>query len=113
MEKVEFQSVVFEHPNPPENLVTGEERRDGTDIEGQDLSAPEAVPSCVRLDQWESWSLLRGWKSHARAINNCNRSLRFRMIWAWAGDGACHSVRRSWYEERRGKLPYVSELRSC
>ncbi len=114
-QKLEFQSVVFERPNPAKGLLTGEETRDGVDIsdvETQDLTA-QAVPGCVHLDQWNSWSFWRGWKSHARAINYCRYPERFRMIWAWALDGACHTVKRSWYEERYGKIPYVSELRQC
>jgi hypothetical protein len=120
-EKLEFESVVFERPNPAKGLVTGEETRDGTDInapaasglETQDLSVNTPAPPCLHLDQWNSWSWWKGWKSHARAINRCGHIVRFRMIWAWALDGACHSVRRSWYEERYGLPPYISELRAC
>lgn len=120
-EKLEFESVVFERPTPAQGLITGEETRDGADINApatpedqtQDLSARRPAPPCLHLDQWNSWSWWKGWKSHARAINRCGHIVRFRMIWAWAFDGACHSVRRSWYEERRGKIPYVSELRAC
>lgn len=120
-EKLEFQSVVFEDPTPAKDLIAGNETRDGTDIDAlatpdaqmQDLSAKIPVPLCVELTQWNSWSWWKGWKSHARAINHCRYPVRFRMIWAWAFDGACHSIRRSWYEERGGKIPYVSELRYC
>ena len=113
-EKLEFQSIIFEHPNPTKGLVTGEERSDGTDSSA--ITTPDAesaaVPNCVSLRQWEEEGTFftRSW---ARATNNCGRSIRFRMIWAWAGDGSCHSVSRSWTESRVGKRPYVSELRSC
>ncbi len=119
--KLEFQSVVFERPNPAKDLVTGEEARDGADIHAtetpdaqtQDFSAKIPVPHCVELTQWNSWSWWKGWRSHARAINHCGYPVRLRMIWAWAFDGACHTVKRSWYEERGGSIPYVSELRYC
>lgn len=120
-EKLQFQSIAFTHPNPTKNLAIGEETREGADfnaaatpdIQTQDLSVAETAPNCVSLDQWDSWDWWKGWKSHARAINSCGYGVRFRMIWAWAGDGGCHTIYRSWYEERSGKGPYVSELRSC
>jgi hypothetical protein len=121
-EKVEFQSVVFERPNPAKEApITGEETREGADInapaisdvETQDVGIAGNPPPCVELTQTNSWNWWRGWKSHATAFNGCGVKHRFRMIWAWALDGACHTVKKSWYEERYGLTPYVSELRIC
>jgi len=76
------------------------------------LLAP--APGCVGLAQGRSGST--AW---AEATNRCGYTVRFRMIWAWAGDGACTSLPNNWYHrETRGAAnipphPYVSELRSC
>jgi hypothetical protein len=117
-EKLEFQSIIFEHPNPTKGLATGEERSDGTDSSATttpDAESAASAPSCVHLRQWDEWRGWRGYRSWAQATNNCGYTVRLRMIWAWALDGSCTSLAPGWWrrEWRTGGLPYVSELRSC
>ena len=72
------------------------------------------APACVQLSQGRNGST--AW---AEATNRCGYAVRVRMIWAWAGDGACTSLPNNYYyRETRGAAnipphPYVSELRSC
>lgn len=68
------------------------------------------APSCVSLSQWDS-----GGYSYARATNNCGSTVRVRMIWAWAFDGACTTIYSGYRltEWRWGGPPYVSSLQSC
>ncbi len=76
------------------------------------LLAP--APGCVGLSQGRNGST--AW---AEATNRCGYTVRVRMIWAWAGDGACTTLPNNYYyRETRGAAnipprPYVSELRSC
>lgn len=72
------------------------------------------APSCVKLKQGRDGST--AW---AEAKNECGRTVRFRMIWAWAGDGSCVSkANGTTHRETRGAAnipprPYVDELRAC
>ncbi len=69
------------------------------------------APSCVRLYQWDS-----GGRSYASAQNwGCGSTVRVRMIWAWASDGACVTLRNNegYSEWKWGWPPYVGELRTC
>ncbi|GGC87663.1 hypothetical protein GCM10011512_13270 [Tersicoccus solisilvae] len=73
------------------------------------------APSCVYLSQWETRNSIGVITSHARATNNCSSTQRFRMIWAWAGDGPCYSYKPGYQStaSRLGGPPKVSELRKC
>jgi hypothetical protein len=82
---------------------------------GSDADAFSVAPSCVNLKQfWKDDNTVR-----AEATNTCGKTVRFRMIWAWAGDGACNSLPNGWYhweEHDKSRFlpdPYVSELRAC
>jgi precorrin-4 methylase len=81
------------------------------DDNGHDVGVFAVAPSCVVLTGGTR-GITKVW---ARATNNCGYAVRFRMIWAWAGDGACKTVSRYWEEERTWTepRPYVSELRLC
>lgn len=76
------------------------------------------APSCVNLEQWKQEISWAPDKKVARATNRCSGTQRFRMIWAWAADGSCHSIppNGSLTEERgigSPPVPYVNELRKC
>jgi hypothetical protein len=76
-----------------------------------DIGLFAVAPSCVKLNQGRN-----GNTAWAEATNQCGYTVRFRMIWAWAGDGACSS--NTYRYETRGAAsipprPYVDELRLC
>lgn len=78
----------------------------------------EVAASCVNLTQSKQVIRLAPDKIVATAKNNCSGTQRFRMIWAFAADGSCISIRAGGsHTERRGILsppsPSVSELRKC
>ncbi len=68
-----------------------------------------SAPSCVHLYQSGEGN------SYATVKNLCSSSIRIRVIWAWAGDGACSTIHsgHTYVEKRRGKIPYVSSVQSC
>ncbi len=81
-------------------------------------SLAATAPSCVELAHSKEVISLAPDKVVAKATNDCSGTQRFRMIWAWAGDGSCRSIGPggSFTEKRpigSPPLPYVNELRKC
>jgi hypothetical protein len=81
---------------------------------GNDNGILALAPSCVHLQQGRNGST--AW---ANSQNTCSSTQRYRMIWAWAADGACVTVSSGGsHNETRGAAnipprPSVTELRLC
>ena len=81
------------------------------------VATAATAPSCVHLRQYDSNYGPFGMfaRSNAKVTNTCSTTKRVRVIWRWASDGQCNSVKpgSSFTSTREGKNPYVTELRAC
>lgn len=72
-----------------------------------------SAPACVAFRTWKTDSDV--W---VRVSNHCGTFERARVIWRWAGDDACRTLRPGDYyhsvrNHKWGPDPYVTEIRRC
>lgn len=80
----------------------------------------QAAPTCLSVTRWTSIRPIRGSRvgiirRHARVTNKCGKTQRFKVIWAFAPDSSCITLRdRRWVESRAvGRPPRFDGLRRC
>ncbi len=80
----------------------------------------QAAPNCLSVSTWTSsvpagvlnWHRVR---KHARIINNCRRTVRVKVIWAYASDSSCKSIPAGRTFESRASINSArfDGLRAC